>query len=168
MAWRHTAAKQAVASDLLPAKPRRHRHYINSSGACYLCHSNRLTWLTPTRDVIITLLIVNLSLVLVMVTMIAWQGYMLWQTRRHDVAGPVACASGVVVRRGCGIAGLGGRYLCGYPDRGLDTWFSGIRAGSWIRVTGAGCMAEQSEILRGDAITIVSTSTASVRILRPI
>ncbi len=118
-----------------------------------------LTWLTPTRDVIITLLIVNLSLVLVMVAMIAWQGYMLWQARRHDVAGSRLHVRLVLLF--AVVAALPALVVAIFAtvtlDRGLDTWFSErTRQIVDTAVTVAWAyMAEQREILCGDAITIV-------------
>jgi two-component system nitrogen regulation sensor histidine kinase NtrY len=85
-----------------------------------------LTPITPTHNVVVTVLMVNIALVLAMILVIAWQVTGLWIARRRQAAGArlhvriVSLFSIIAVLPAILLAAFASVSL----DRGLDAWFS--------------------------------------------
>jgi len=96
-----------------------------SSVATYMILTG-LTPFVPTREVVLTLLGLNLVFVLLMTAMIGWQIYHLWQARRSGIAGArlhVRLVSLFAI-----VSALPALIVAVFAsvtlDRGLDAWFS--------------------------------------------
>ncbi|MGF7162648.1 two-component system nitrogen regulation sensor histidine kinase NtrY [Rhodoligotrophos appendicifer] len=119
-----------------------------------------LTPLEPTRELIISLLAINLVLVLSMAAMIAWQAYVLWQARRLGIAGAslhirIVSLFSIIAALPAIIVAL---FATVTLNRGLDTWFSERTRGIVDTAVSVAetYIAEHGEVIRGDVAAIAS------------